>query len=82
MLSPLQLHRKSFVRKLLLLLIKDILILKTIQLKQEQPDVIIAAEMQDNFGGTKSFDWAIKDQSGTTGSVPGFQTFNTIKEKK
>ena len=51
-------------------------------LKEEQPDVIIAEEMQDNFGGTKSFDWAIKDQSGTTGSVPGFQTFNTTKEKK
>ena len=51
-------------------------------LKEEQPDVIIAEEMQDNFGGTKSFDWAIKDRSGTTGSVPGFQTFNTTKEKK
>ena len=51
-------------------------------LKNDKPDVIIAEEMQDNFGGTKSFDWAIKDKSGTTGSVPGFQTFNTTKEQK
>ncbi len=51
-------------------------------LKNDQPDVIVAEKLQDNFGGTKSFDWAIKDQSGTTGPVPGFQTFNTTKEEK
>jgi hypothetical protein len=38
--------------------------------------------MQEKFGGTKSFDWGIKDNSGTTGSVPGFQYFNTVGESK
>ncbi len=50
-------------------------------LKNESPDLIVADELQNKFGGTKSFDWAISDNSGTTGSVPGFQTLNTTKDK-
>ena len=30
-------------------------------LKEERPNVIVAEELQDKFGGIKSFDWAIKD---------------------
>ena len=51
-------------------------------LKNETPDLVVADELQNKFGGTKSFDWAIADNSGTTGSVPGFQTLNTTKDKK
>ena len=51
-------------------------------LKNETPELVVADELQNKFGGTKSFDWAISDNSGTTGSVPGFQTLNTTKDKK
>jgi NADH-quinone oxidoreductase subunit E len=51
-------------------------------LKNEKPDLVVADELQNKFGGKKSFDWAISDNSGTIGSVPGFQTLNTTKDKK
>ena len=50
-------------------------------LKEERPDVIVAEELQDKFGGIKSFDWAIKDNPGSSYSVPGFQNIGTAKEK-
>ena len=37
--------------------------------------------MQENFGGIKSFDWAIQDNSGATSTAPGFQTLKTTKVK-
>ena len=51
-------------------------------LKNEKPDLVVADELQNKFGGKKSFDWGISDNSGTIGSVPGFQTLNTTKDKK
>ena len=50
-------------------------------LKEEAPEVIVADELQDKFGGTKSFDWAIKDNSGTSSTAPGFQIIGTSEEK-
>ena len=50
-------------------------------LKEERPNVIVAEELQDKFGGIKSFDWAIKDNTGSSYSVPGFQNIGTEKEK-
>ena len=50
-------------------------------LKEERPKVIVAEELQDKFGGIKSFDWAIKDNTGSSYSVPGFQNIGTAKEK-
>ena len=44
-------------------------------LKEEQPKVIVADELQLKFGGKKSFDWAIEDNSGSSSPVPGFQTY-------
>ena len=44
-------------------------------LKEEQPKVIVADELQLKFGGQKSFDWAIEDNSGSSSPVPGFQTY-------
>ena len=50
-------------------------------LKEEVPEVIVADELQDKFGGTKSFDWAIEDNSGTSSTAPGFQIIGTSEEK-
>ena len=50
-------------------------------LKGERPEIIVAEELQVKFGGIKSFDWAIKDNSGSSYSVPGFQNIGTAKEK-
>ena len=51
-------------------------------LKEERPEIIVAEELQEKFGGVKSFDWAIKDNTGSSYSVPGFQNIGTAKEKK
>ena len=50
-------------------------------LKEQRPEIIVAEELQENFGGVKSFDWAIKDNTGSSYSVPGFQNIGTAKEK-
>ena len=50
-------------------------------LKEEVPQVIVADDLQDKFGGTKSFDWAIEDTSGTSSTAPGFQITGTSEEK-
>ena len=49
--------------------------------KEERPEIIVAEELQEKFGGVKSFDWAIKDNTGSSYSVPGFQNIGTAKEK-
>ena len=51
-------------------------------LKESEPEVIVADELQEKFGGVKSFDWAIEENAGTSSPVPGFQTYDTVKEKK
>ena len=50
-------------------------------LKEEVPQVIVADDLQDKFGGTKSFDWAIEDNSGTSSTAPGFQIIGTSEER-
>ena len=50
-------------------------------LKEQRPEIIVAEELQEKFGGIKSFDWAIKDNTGSSYSVPGFQNIGTAKEK-
>ena len=50
-------------------------------LKEEVPKVIVADELQEKFGGTKSFDWGIEDNSGTSSTAPGFQIIGTSEEK-
>ena len=50
-------------------------------LKEERPEIVVADELQEKFGGLKSFDWAIKDNTGSSYSVPGFQNIGTAKEK-
>ena len=50
-------------------------------LKEERPEIVVADELQEKFGGVKSFDWAIEDNTGSSYSVPGFQNIGTAKEK-
>ena len=47
-------------------------------LKEERPEIVVADELQEKFGGVKSFDWAIKDNTGSSYSVPGFQNLSLI----
>ena len=49
--------------------------------KEEAQQVIVDDDLQDKFGGTKSFDWAIEDNSGTSSTAPGFQIIGTSEEK-
>ena len=49
-------------------------------LKEEEPKVIVADDLQEKFGGIKSFDWAIEDNSGTSTTAPGFQIIGTAEE--
>ena len=48
---------------------------------EEVPEVIVADDLQEKFGGIKSFDWAIEDNSGTSSTAPGFQIIGTSEEK-
>ncbi len=50
-------------------------------LKEERPEIIVAEELQEKFGGVKSFDWAIADNTGSSYSVTGFKNIGTAKEK-
>ena len=49
-------------------------------LKDEEPKVIVADDLQEKFGGIKSFEWAIEDNSGTSTTAPGFQIIGTAEE--
>ncbi|RZP26005.1 MAG: NAD(P)H-dependent oxidoreductase subunit E [Candidatus Actinomarinales bacterium] len=50
-------------------------------LRKNNPKVINSDEIQEKFGGRKSFDWGIQDNLGSTGPYPGFQTYKTVGEK-
>lgn len=47
-------------------------------LKGARPEVINGDEMQELFGGVKSFDWAIKEEEGALGPYPAFQSLGTV----
>ena len=49
-------------------------------LKEEEPKVIVADDLQEKFGGIKSFEWAIEDNSGTSTTAPGSQIIGTAEE--
>ena len=56
-----------------------VLILQVEQVKHQE---MLLYQEQENFGGIKSFDWAIQDNSGATSTAPGFQTLKTTEVKK
>ena len=47
-------------------------------LQTARPEVVNTDEMQELFGGPRSFDWAIKDSDGAVGPYPAFQLLGTI----
>jgi hypothetical protein len=43
-----------------------------------RPAVVNTEEMQELFGGVKSFDWGVKEEVGAIGPYPAFQHFGTV----
>jgi NADH-quinone oxidoreductase subunit E len=43
-----------------------------------RPDVINTDEMQELFGGVRSFDWAVKEDVGAVGPYPAFQPLGSV----
>jgi NADH-quinone oxidoreductase subunit E len=43
-----------------------------------RPDVVNGDEMQELFGGVRSFDWAIREEDGAVGPYPAFQPLGTV----
>jgi len=48
-------------------------------LKKATPSVVNSDEMQELFGGVRSFDWEIRDEEGAVGPYPAFQPLGTTK---
>jgi hypothetical protein len=46
-------------------------------LQKGKPNVVNADEMQELFGGQRSFDWAVREELGAVGPFPSFQPFGT-----
>lgn len=48
-------------------------------LNKARPEAVNSDEMQELFGGVRSFDWAIRDDDGAVGPYPAFQPLGTTK---
>jgi NADH-quinone oxidoreductase subunit E len=48
-------------------------------LKKAEPAAVNTDEMQELFGGIRSFDWGIRDDDGAVGPYPAFQPLGTNK---
>ena len=48
-------------------------------LKKANPAAVNSDEMQELFGGVRSFDWGIRDEDGAVGPYPAFQPLGTTK---
>lgn len=49
-------------------------------LKNARPEAVNTDEMQELFGGIRSFDWAIRDEHSAVGPYPGFQPLGTVEK--
>ncbi len=49
-------------------------------LADSQPEVVLADEMQQLFGGVRSFDWGPLESEGPVAAVPAFGPFGSAKE--
>lgn len=49
-------------------------------LRDSRPEVVLADEMQQLFGGQRSFDWGPTDAEGATRPVPAFGPLGSAKE--
>jgi NADH-quinone oxidoreductase subunit E len=50
------------------------------RLREERPDVVRSDEMQERFGGQRSFDWASVEPAGAVAPVPAFEPYGTAGE--
>lgn len=50
-------------------------------LRNARPDVVNGDEMQQLFGGKRSFDWAITEELGAVGPYPAFQPLGTAADE-
>lgn len=50
-------------------------------LRKAKPEVVNTDEMQQLFGGPRSFDWAIVEEGGAVGPYPAFQPLGTVKNE-
>lgn len=50
-------------------------------LKKAKPDVVNTDEMQQLFGGKRSFDWAIAESDGAVGPYPAFGPLGTVESE-
>lgn len=50
-------------------------------LKTARPDGVNTDEMQELFGGVRSFDWAIREEDSAVGPYPAFQPLGTVKRE-
>ena len=48
-------------------------------LRSTKPDVVNGDEMQELFGGVRSFDWAIREHDGAVGPFPAFGPYGTVR---
>jgi hypothetical protein len=46
-------------------------------LQDERPEVVNTDDMQERFGGRRSFDWAITEPDGAVGPYPAFGPYGT-----
>jgi NADH-quinone oxidoreductase E subunit len=51
-------------------------------LRSTTPGVVNPDEMQELFGGRRSFDWAIPSDGGAIGPFPAFQPLGTVKRDR
>ncbi|HEX2154505.1 MAG TPA: NAD(P)H-dependent oxidoreductase subunit E [Acidimicrobiia bacterium] len=51
-------------------------------LRTTTPEVVNADEIQELFGGRRSFEWAIKSDGGAIGPYPAFQLYDTVKRDR
>lgn len=49
-------------------------------LRDGRPDVVLADEMQELFGGRRSFDWGPKETQGAIAALPAFEPYGTSGE--
>ena len=50
-------------------------------LKKAKPEVVNTDEMQQLFGGSRSFDWAIPEDDGAIGPYPAFGPLGTVRSE-
>ncbi|HLU31762.1 MAG TPA: NAD(P)H-dependent oxidoreductase subunit E [Acidimicrobiia bacterium] len=51
-------------------------------LRNTTPEVVDPDEMQELFGGRRSFDWAIPSGGGAVGPYPAFQPLGTVRKDR